>query len=363
MIERDDATAGSLRRMLAQRANEAPQTVGLSERVERAANARRKRRAWVAVAAVGLVSVAAPFAVAQVLGGSSTPAPTATSADGEWRWESFRGVEVRVPAGWDHGTIGAWCADSGDGTSGPSAPGRVGRPGILPSVMCPYEHPPVAQRRPWVKFDLAGTQGAVETDGGWVAETREVGGVFVTVFSPAKHLRETILGSAHPVTGNDRHGCAPAHDVAVGRDFRPTPSTGGLPKPEFVEHVSVCRYARSDTPHTQPPLLSASRISGSAARSTTDAVHAAPKGTGPNDAANCSAASMFGEEVLLLRVHSRDGVHEIVVRYHGCDGHLIDDGKTTRALTADVLRPLLTGPHMPPGLHGPVAELVWPQPN
>lgn len=361
MNEQGDETARALRRSLAQQANEAPKATGLVEHVEQAASVRRKRRTWATVAAAGLASVAVPFAVVQVLSGSSTPAPTATSVDGEWHWESYRGIELRVPAEWDHGTIGAWCATTGQATPKPPAPGRVGRPGILPAVGCQSDHPPLAQRRPWVKLDVVGTQGTVEVDGGWVAETREVGGVFITVFSPEKELRETILDSVQRIAGRDRQGCAPEHDVAVGRNFRPSPLAGGLPAADAVDYISVCRYVRSDAPPTHRPILSASRISGSAAQTITEALQAAPKGAGPNDPANCSADTMYGEEVLLLRLHSRDrGDQEIVVRYHGCDGHVIDDGKFPHKLTADVLKSLLTGPHAPSSLSEPVAQLVWP---
>lgn len=359
MIGRDDEAAAALRRMLVQRANEAPETTGLAERVEQAANIQRKRRTWATVAAAGLASVAVLFAVAQTLSGSSTPAPTANSADGEWRWESYRGIELQVPAEWDHGTIGAWCAATGQETPRPPAPGRVGRPGIVPAMMCRPEHPPLAQRRPWVNLDVVGTHGVDATDGGWVAETREVSGAFITVFSPDQHVRERILESAQPVTGRDRQGCAPEHDVAVGRDFRPTPLASGLPAAGAIDRISVCRYARSDAPLTHPSILSASRLSGRDARTIAHALEAAPKGEGPNDSTDCSADAMFGEEVLLLRLRGGNDTTEIVVRYHGCDGHAIDDGETKRKLTADVLKPLLTGPHVPTGLSGPVAELLW----
>jgi len=90
------------------------------------------------------------------------------------------------------------------------------------------------------------------------------------------------------------------------------------------------------------------------------AIQAAPEGSGPNEPENCLPEVAAGHEVLLLLVRDNVRGQEVVVRYSGCDHHGVDDGHTHRRLTADVLRPLLSGPHMPTVLNGAVADLIWP---
>jgi hypothetical protein len=123
----------------------------------------------------------------------------------------------------------------------------------------------------------------------------------------------------------------------------------------------VCRYAIGDTVAPSAGRgLSGSRLTGGDARAIVRAIQAAPEGTGPNEPDNCVREVAYGDEVLLLVV--RDGIRaqEVVVRYSGCDGHGVDDGLTRHRLTANVLRPLLSGPNAPGSLNGAVAELAWP---
>lgn len=197
----------------------------------------------------------------------------------------------------------------------------------------------------------------VTLDGGWVEETRKLGEAFVTVFTADENQREKIFGSARLVSGEDAHGCAPDHVAVTGRDYRP--STGALDEAGTVESISVCRYARSDQQAPANPILSSSRLTGDDARRVVDAILAARQGEGPNDPGNCAEETRYGEEILVLVVRGDEGEREVVVRYSGCDGHVIDDGVTQRKLTADVLKPVLSGPNQPAGLSGSVGDLVW----
>ncbi|MGH3316377.1 MAG: hypothetical protein ACRDO0_09565, partial [Nocardioidaceae bacterium] len=53
------------------------------------------------------------------------------------------------------------------------------------------------------------------------------------------------------------------------------------------------------------------------------------------------------EEIAVLEFWPRPGSElpiSVVVRYDGCRGHGIDDGRSLRALTAEVLDPVLVAP-------------------
>lgn len=289
---------------------------------------------------------------------SPPTSPESSDQGDQLRWESFRGIELRVPAAWGHGVReGSWCA--GDAASQAAPPGAVGRPGIEPAIMCGSPHPPPHQRNPWVLFGRGDRAAGVEEfDGGWRKETRRIGPVSVTIFADDDQLRARIFDSARIVTTTDSAGCHPGHAVVVGRTFRP--STGAtLPSPADVSSVSVCRYERSASRRIPPPLLSSSRLTGTEAARLVEAVRAAPHGEGPNSARQCAGGHSYGDELIVLRARAQHGVREVLVRYSGCAGNRIDDGETTRQLTADVLQLLLTEPHRPSSLHGPVARLVW----
>jgi hypothetical protein len=263
---------------------------------------------------------------------------------------------VQVPASWRYGTSG-WppCLQKADD------PPYVGRPiGGIPLIYCKADVAPLNKRKAYLWFDAYSAEpGVRDHDGDWAEETRTVAGVSLTVLTDDAALRERILASARAVQGADTFGCPVDHRIRQGPDVRPEPGTGGLATLGRVESIAVCRYALDAGQRIPPkPVLSASRLTGSAARELVDAVLAAPAGGGPNSPQNCSADSTYGEEVILLRVHGeRD--QEVYVRYSGCDGHGIDDGATLRTLTTDMLRPLLRGPHTPGGLNGPVGLMVW----
>lgn len=63
---------------------------------------------------------------------SSSPSSRPPLPDG-WRWESYGGAEIGVPADWSHGTSNyPWCLAA---QGGPDEP-YVGRPGVVPSIGC-----------------------------------------------------------------------------------------------------------------------------------------------------------------------------------------------------------------------------------
>ncbi|MEQ7126411.1 hypothetical protein ABN034_18000 [Actinopolymorpha sp. B11F2] len=317
-----------------------------------------------------LACVLAAAAVAALILGVRwlAPVPTEGAAGGmtggmaegatAMRGESYGGVEVQVPASWGYGTTG-WPPCLQKASDSP----YVGRPvGGIPLIACKEKVAPLDKRKAYLWFDTyRATPGVRSHDGGWAEETRVVAGVTLTVFTDDAALRERMLDSARKVRETDTYGCPVDHRITTGPDVRPDPGTGGLATVGQVESITVCRYALDRGQNVAPqPVLSASRLTGPATRKLVDAVRAAPEGGGPNEPQNCSADWAFGEEVIVLLVHG-EREQEVFVRYSGCDAHGIDDGATLRALTADVVRPLLRGPHAPGGLQGQVGLMVWPR--
>jgi hypothetical protein len=279
----------------------------------------------------------------------SPPAGSVTDLPAGWRWEAYGGIEVQVPADWGYGTTNTPpCL-----TREKSKP-YIGRPGAVPLIMC--SGPPVPAldlRAPYLWFSTKGTDGAETYDGGWVAETRTVGATTFTVFSDDPTLRARILGSARLATGTKDTDCPADHPATKNHDARPDPGKPGLTG--NLESMTICRYSLTDR-RSGPAMLSTSRLTGADAAAVANAILAAPEGTGPDSPENCAADYAYGDELLVLRI---PGGTEVFVRYSGCVGHGFDDGHTRRRLTADAARPLLSGPHRPMSLIGPVAELVW----
>jgi hypothetical protein len=342
----------ALTRTLRHHAEEAPSTAGLTEKAMAIASRRRRRRVNVAIAAAVVLAAGIPVAVVATLDADRGTPSTASQANPTWRWESYGGVQVQVPPDWTYGVLGAaWCAGQSADETRQVRPGAVGRPGPVPAIGCGSEFPPVSERESWLTFHHGGQVGERSFDAGWVEETRQVNGEFVTVFTNDAALRKAILGSAEPIVGFDRHGCASNHP-AVADGYRPDSANGGLPQASAVESISVCRYALDSA----TPLLSSSRVGGAAAKELVAAIQSAPEGEGP-DVEN-AATDSHGTEVVVLRIHTADTAHEVLVRYSGESGNGFDDGTTKRELTADAIRPLLAGANQPGQYSLPVAGLL-----
>ena len=314
---------------------------------------RRRRRINVSIAAIVVLAVGSPVAVLAAAEGGGGVRP---AIDATWRWESYRDVQVRVPPDWAYGVPGrAWCTAPPEGETRRVRPGAVGRPGPIDLILCPTEYPPVNQREDWLTFNSRDEVGERRFDGDWVEETRRVNGVFVTAFTNDDALREAILGSAQPIAGTDRHGCATDHPVAGDpAGYRPDPAGGGLPPADAVESISVCRYELASG--SAAPLLSSARIPGAAAKEIVDAIRSAPEGEGP-DEENAGPGS-DGREIAILRITTADGAREVVVHYSGASGNGFDDGTAKRELTAAAVRPLLSGANSPTQMYMPVARLL-----
>lgn len=266
-----------------------------------------------------------------------------------WRWESYRDVEVGVPAEWGHDNssqrVHQWCT-----YSRPPEP-AVGRPGVMTLVGCfggsgqvPHPSTLVDTLGTFVGFDYpergATSERATEGD----RTTVTVGEVRVLVQAEPS-LRQRIVSTIRRVSTN-AHGCPVADPISNDPGRRPEPAID-VNKLSGVHAVSACKYTLrdgfSDTDLTGPTLMSSLRLEGADARRAIAAVAAAPVGGGPNRPGECMRAVSYGDEAVVLRIMSDQGQWQIYLRYSGCDHNGLDDGVNVRALTRDAVAPFLTG--------------------
>lgn len=280
-----------------------------------------------------------------------------TMDNGAWRWESYGGIELQVPADWGYTTTAApWC---GPPPTQPPEP-AVGRPGATLAIACVSPVAPVEFRAPHVWLGVVRDEGTTSHDHGWVEETRVVGEVTVSVMTPDPERRAQILDSARVVADVDVHGCPVQHPLADEPTHRPDPSTGGLEALGQPTDISACTYAiRHDAARgARVPLLASSRIAGAPAVALGDALKAAPQGVGPDDPGDCVPELALGDQALVLRISDAAGMREVYVRYDGCEGHGIDDGVIVRTMTAAVGEHALADPHAPVSLSASMAGLL-----
>ena len=213
---------------------------------------RRGRGPWSTVVAV----LALVCGVAYVAHESRTPGGVFHSSrvdvPGSWRYESYAGVQLRVPDTWGWGGAPIRATHFG-------GPGHLGACGTSEaSVLPPADSSPYVSGtagfvgRPAVVTERCmtlGSAGSIPTGqavwfdspfpvgvkglGPTIAETRAVGDQHVTVFAPQPSVRRQILGSAEQVD-TDHNGC-PTQAVV-----QPTAGPDGL-RPD---RLSVCVYTQ-----------------------------------------------------------------------------------------------------------------------
>ena len=261
------------------------------------------------------------------------------------RTESYRGVEVDVPATWGWGAAPSgetadpdvmWCTDhqvhlpSGDVVT--EAAPYVGRPAMFSDVCGDY-HPahPATPNAPYVWFGVPLEPGTA-TVGDWTIETRDVAGVTLTVASRDDAERAAILDSARRLTtdSTDSNGCP----------VRPQ-RAGGLSREGFgtIHGMAVCVYQPM---FRRPSLLFAStRVDAAGARAFATAAYADEGALVPNTCPRTREAI----DSLLLVLDSDDDFGTPGARPHpaflvdpSC-GVLVDPHETTQPLTRALVRP------------------------
>jgi DNA-directed RNA polymerase specialized sigma24 family protein len=327
----DPATRrAEVRRALERYADSAPQAYAPAERA--VASAQRRRRGHVAAAA----ALAAALAVPAAWGLSRTdptpvePAAPGLVADGPgWRWESWGGVQVRVPRDWGHGDLTQWCV-----AQGPSGP-AVDRPELDSThALCslyddgrPTYTGGLLLRRADEPLRLS--RGDVAP----YATTRihTVGNVTLTVVDIDPAVGSAILASAEVVGRRDANGCPPR--------LGPAPGSGDLAAVVDADAVSVCRYGL--TGWDRPTLVSSRRLVDQGADDVLHAVRHAPPGPPTRAGARCRGAA---EELATLVLWDDDRPTTAVVRYDGCRRHGLADGVGHRRLTGEVLAQIMVPP-------------------
>lgn len=377
--EPDDELGARLGRTFATHAADAPLAVGLAARVRSVRRQQVLRRSVVAGAA--MAAVAAAVVVPTVLTGGDGGSPVGPAVPGAtsgvvptadeptadeplppgagWRWESYGGVELQVPASWGLGTTDSpWCLGSTDGSTDGAA--YVGRPGPVEAIGCD-DASLAEQDRRYVWFGADEPAGRV-VEGPWVRETRLVGQTSVTVQLDDADLAEQILASARVVEGQDAAGCAATSPLAAEPGLRPQPwdlTTAGV-----VGGASVCRYALASelVPTEAGSLLASRALDAAAAAAALDAMAAAPAGSGPNAPESCLVESAYGEELVVMTFTVGDALLDVVVRDGGCDHHGIDDGTLVRELTPEVAAAVYDEATLPKSWSGeldPVFAPLW----
>ncbi len=270
---------------------------------------RHGRAVWVSVAAV----LALVLTVAIVSRVTRTPPGVITypsvHAPADWRYESYDGVQVRVPATWGfggaplhadffHGRLAACGANRAEVLSSTdpatyvtSATPFVGRPSQMTDACVPWGSDGAMPTGTAVWFGSPLAVG-VKDVGSVVAETRAVGGQHVTVFAGDSALRRRILGTAEAV-GVDGNGC-PARAVQV-------PTSG--PATLTPTSLSVCVYSQDTGTAT---LMWSGHTDAPSARTYADAVRRAGR-TGP------ACASVPSGRWVALGVHGDAGTRWDVV--------------------------------------------------
>ena len=284
-----------------------------------------RRGRWLAVAAAAVLATGGTITWQALSGSDGSPGPFAADGPvpGNWRAESYGGVQVFVPPSWIEGygpmsdsSLGGaplWCSDGAQGA-------YVGRP-VFGSDMC-IGFDNEAQPTPTydsVWFDAPFTPGTRHV-GDFTQVTAEVGGLPVTVTTQDPALGAQILGSLEAVDV-DANGCRthlagpPSAEVATGATALP-----------------VCLY--DVAPDLDTTLIWSGRVSDPAAY--TKAVEAA---RGGDELAACKRSAegqwvSVGPDVVdfsCQKILSADG-----------DSHLIR--ATVEPWASDGTRAYVTGP-------------------
>ena len=265
------------------RATAAPSQLARPLATTEAPRRRHGRAVWVSVLAVLalVVTVAAVSRATRTAPGVITYPSVHAPAD--WRYESYDGVQVQVPATWGYGgaplhadflrgRLAACGANQASVLSSAdtatyvtSATPFVGRPSKMTDACVPWGSDGSTPTGTAVWFGSPLAVG-VKNVGPVLAETRAVGDQHVTVFAAKSALRRQILGTAEAVDV-DANGC-PTRAVLV-------PTAGSASS--TPTSLSVCIYSQ-DTGSTA--LMWSGRLDARTAQAYADALrqagHAGP---------------------------------------------------------------------------------------
>jgi hypothetical protein len=333
----EDRTETLLTQSLDRHAAEAPGDHDLLTTVHSRLRRRRTGRT-VAAAVLAAVAVATSITVSQSLNHDAAPAGTTDGMTMKgFRWESYKTVQVQVPASWRNFTS----SSAPCGSSKAPVVGRLSPWLTLRAVGCAVAVLPLAERHEYVWFDDVQQPGVKQYDGGWTEETREVGGVHVSVLTKDDALRRRILDSAVPLTGRaDAYGCE-QNGYLPGVTGQAPPTLGK------VTSIDVCEYwgARGSK---QSSLIAGSRIDGKQAtrlaQRVTEELKTAPKTSGESQL----YCLPFGRKTFRLTLHGPDGNRSLLFQPLNCTNqYFTGDGPDFLLFSAAFTDLVLTGVHKP----------------
>jgi len=329
---------------LAEEADVSPEAVRLVRERARGGVGRRRRSGWaVAAAAAAVVAVATGLTVVLTEPGgvdqAASPGPSpsvAPQVPGGYRLEVWHDVGIYVPVTWGWGSAptdvgsgkavlcGAGQVVQADGARQEDAAlPYVGRPVQLTGD-CDANWVEAQPRAPyaWLGGDVRA--GILDLGHGWVRETAEVGDVSVSVASDDPALRQSILASAHRVTGE----C----DARIGNP--PTPA--GTTAPDFVPvSMTVCAYVTTST-DLDYDLVYEQQLSMGPAKYLVAAVDDAP----PLGSSSCYSPG--GGQWALLRLRGTGGAFRDYVVDMSCPS-IADPTGTQHALNRETVTPWAVG--------------------
>jgi DNA-directed RNA polymerase specialized sigma24 family protein len=329
-------------RVLQEYGETAPRALAPAERARACARRRRRHRLAAAGAAAALVL---PVGWALATGdGTPTRGPRvalgsvlSAAALGGWRWESWGGVQVQVPADWGRVDLTQWCVSTGPGGTAIDRPQLRGThaPCSLHANGRPTHNGGLLVRR----ADDGPRLSRAEVAPNAYARSRTVGGVTLTVVDVDPAVGSTILASAEVVGPRDVNGCRPRRDSVRSALSANRPPDEAIPRAGSLVAVSVCRYGLTGWP--RPTLLSSRLLSGRPADrvvAALDAAPAEPRSSAPGD---CRVPAQEFAVLELWAGYSTGRPSSVVVNDDGCRGHGIDEGASLRGLTPPGLAPIL----------------------
>ena len=272
----------------------------------------------------------------------SRPGPPAAG----WRWESYKTVQVQVPARWTQYISGpAPCT-----TFANSAVPSIGRlSGWLSKswYTCQYAVLPLNKRQPYLWFDDVQAPGIKHYDGGWTEETRLVGGTKISVLTNDDTLRRRIVDSARPITGTDYYGCTPT---------LPEPHGAGFKANERFTSAGVCEYWRGT-------LVAGTDLAAGPASAFARRVNDSPEGPPPARAKGCGNTN---QRTFVVTLHTGAASYPVWITSDYCsvDGTFAtDDGTTQRradGITLDLVQRGVYKPHQPSDMFDPPRAITPP---
>jgi hypothetical protein len=339
-VTTEDPTETLLTESLDRHAAEAPDDQDLLTTVHSRLRRRRTGRS-IGAAVLAAAVVATTITVSQSLNHDAGPAgkTDSTTAVTGFRWESYKTVQVQVPAQWTNFTS----SSAPCGSSEAPVVGRFSPWLTLKTVGCAVAVLPLKERHEYVWFDDVQKPGIKQYDAGWTEETREVGGVHVSVLTKDDALRERILDSAVPLTnGPDAYGCEQNGYLPTEDD-----STESLVLGK-IDSVDICEYWGAYQANQQPSLIAGSSLAGAKATHLAQQI-TKERLTAPKTS---SEAPLFclplGLKTIRLTLHGPDGNWSMLFKEQNCtNGYYTKVDSDLRLFSIAFTDLVFTGVHNP----------------